>query len=416
MRYSIFTVALLLATGSAFAQKENVKKAKSALGADSPNYTEAISAIQAAMNDETTKNDPETYNIAGKLYRKMYEGESMKERQKQPYDTTNLYNSVLEMFKYYELCDQKAQLPDEKGKPRKNKWREENQKDLQKYHGQLFNAGAVVYLMKKKDYTKAVKFLGEYIDKADSPMLADLHLLSDSAKNQTAFYAAYGAYYAKDYPSTIKYAKMAVNAKGSRDQAAAYQMLTAAYKETGDTLNWVNMLQEGVKRNPTAEANIVQLINYYNEKGKPEEAMGFADRLIENDPKSDYSYFIKGVLLQGQKKNKEALEQYKKAIAINPNKPEYYGNSGTVYIEIAQDLDGHISFNSPTYKADQKLVNQNYIWARENFEKVRQLAPEKEDLWVAPLYRIYYKLGIRLGEDFQDLQKRMDIREGKVKK
>ncbi|MFA6873019.1 MAG: tetratricopeptide repeat protein [Bacteroidaceae bacterium] len=416
MKCSIFTVALLLATGCAFAQKENVKKAKSALNADKPNYTEAISAIQAAMNDETTKDDPETYNIAGKLYRKMYEDESTKELKKEPYDTTKLYNSVLEMFKYYQLCDQKAQLPDAKGKIRKNKWREDNQKDLQKYHGQLFNAGAVVYLMKKKNYKKAVQFLGEYIDMANIPMLADLNLLTDSAKNQTAFYAAYGAYYAKDYPNTIKYAKMAINAKSEKDQSVAYQMLTSAYKETGDTLNWVNMLQEGVKRNPTAEANIVQLINYYNEKGKPEDAMGFADRLIANDPKNDYSYFIKGVLLQGQKKNKEALEQYKKAIAINPNKPEYYGNSGTVYIEIAQDLDGHIAFNSPTYKQEQKVVNQNYIWARENFEKVRQLAPDKEDIWVAPLYRIYYKLGIRQGEDFQDLQKRMEAREGKGKK
>lgn len=412
MKHYVFTIAMLFVAGMAFGQKANVKKAKSALDQEKPNFNEAFAAINAAMQDETTKNDPETYNIAGKLHRKVYEIESLKSMSKQPYDTAKLYNSVLEMFKYYQLCDEKAQIPNAKGKLPKNKWREENKADMIKYHGQLFNAGAVIYLMQKKDYKKAVYFLGQYIDAANYPLLKDQVLLTDSLINQTAFYAAFAAYYDKDYQNVIKYSKKAINGTNSKDVETAYQILTQAYKAVGDTANWVNMLQESVKRNPTSESNIVQLINYYNEKGKTEEALAFADQLIAGDPNNDYSYFIKGYLLQNMEQLDKAIELYKKAISLNAGKAEYYSNTGTCYIGIAQDIDAKTSYGSKDYKDQQKIVNQNYMWAKENFEKVRELAPEKENLWVAPLYRIYYKLGIRQGEDFQMLEKKMSEREG----
>ncbi len=419
MKHYVLTIALLIVASLAYGQKANQKAARNAAETDEADLKKAveivnngITAINKAMNDETTKDDPETYNLAGKLYRKLYEIESLKSLKKEPFDTARLYNSVLEMFKYYNLCNEKAQLPDAKGKIPKNKWFEENQKDMEKYHGQLFNAGAVIYLMKKKDYNQAVKYLSAYLDEAESPMLKDKNLLTDSAKYQTSFYAAFAAYYGKDNENVIKYGKEAIHASNENDVETAYQILTHAYKAEGDTLNWINMLQEGIKRNPAAESNIVQLINYYNDKGKGEEAMGFADQLIKNDPDNDYSYFIKGVLLQGAKKVPEAIEYYKKAIEINPLKAEYYSNMGTCYIAVAQDLDSKADFKD---KSQQKLVMQNYMWARESFEKVRELSPAKEDLWVAPLYRIYYKLGIKQGEEFQELQKKMDAREGKTK-
>lgn len=405
-------LSLLLVAGTAFGQKSNVKIAKSALGEENPNFDEAFTAINAAMQDPTTKDDPETYDIAGELYKKVYEVEGLKAAGGNAYDTAKLYNSTMEMFKYYQLCDEKAQIPDKKGKIRKNKWRESNQADMVKYHGQLFNGGAVYYMMAKKDYKNAVKFLGYYLDVADAPMLKEFNLLSDSAKSVTAFYASYAAYAAGDYPNVIKYGQMALNSPNESDVNTVYDIMTRAYREENDTVNWIRMLQEGIKRNPASENNMVQLINYYSEKGQNDEAVKFADQLIESDPDNDYSYFIKGYLLQNLNRPSEAVDLYKKAIEINPNNEAYYSNLGTCYIAIAQEMDASAEYGSEEYKNQQKLSMQNYMWARENFEKVRELAPAKEDLWVAPLYRIYYKLGIRQGEDFQMLEKKMAEREG----
>lgn len=412
MRHCALALSLLLVAGTAFGQKSNVKIAKSALGEENPNFDEAFAAINAAMQDPTTMDDPETYDIAGKLYKKVYEVEGLKAAGGHAYDTVKLYNSTLEMFKYYQMCDEKAQLPDEKGKIRKNKWREDNRADMLKYHGQLFNAGAVYYLMAKRDYKNAVYFLGYYLDAAEFPMLKDLNLLTDSAKSVTAFYASYAAYSAEDYPNVIKYGQIALNSPNESDVNTTYEIMTRAYREENDTVNWIGMLQESIKRNPASENNMVQLINYYSEKGQNDEAIKFADQLIESDPTNDYSYFIKGYLFQNLNRTEEATELYKKAIEINPNNEAYYSNLGTCYIAIAQELDANAEYGSDDYKDQQKIIMQNYMWARENFEKVRELAPDKEDLWVAPLYRIYYKLGIRQGEDFQMLEKKMAEREG----
>ena len=125
MKHYVLALSLLFVAGTAFGQKANVKTAKSALGDENPNFDEAFTAINAAMQDPTTKDDPETYDIAGKLYKKVYETEALKAAGGNAYDTVKLYNGALEMFKYFQICDEKAQLPDEKGKVRKNKWRED---------------------------------------------------------------------------------------------------------------------------------------------------------------------------------------------------------------------------------------------------------------------------------------------------
>lgn len=414
MKHYVLTLGLLLVAGMAFGQKSNVKAAKSALGEENPNFDQAFTAINAAMQDPTTKDDPETYDIAGQLYRKVYEVEALKVAGGQACDTAKLYDGVLNMFKNYIICNDKTKIPNEKGKLPKNKWLEDNQTDMRKYYNQLFSAGAAFYLSQRHDYKNAVLYLGYYIDVADSSMLKELNLLPDSMRSMAAFYAACSAYYAKDYPNVIKYGEMALNHTDESSLNTVYDIMTRAYREEGDTVNWVRMLQEGVKRNPASENNMVQLINYYSEKGKNDEAVKFADQLIEADPENDYSYFIKGYLLQNLNRQSEAVELYKKAIELNPSKAEYYSNCGTCYIAIAQELDAKAEYGSDEYKNQQKLVLQNYMWAREDFEKVRELAPEKEDLWVAPLYRIYYKLGIRQGEDFQMLEKKMAEREGTV--
>ena len=106
------------------------------------------------------------------------------------------------------------------------------------------------------------------------------YLLSDSAKNVTAFYAAFAAYSAKDYANTIKYGNMALNSPNESDVNTTYEIMTRAYREQKDTVNWIRMLQEGIKRNPASENNMVQLINYYSEKGQNDEAVKFADQLI----------------------------------------------------------------------------------------------------------------------------------------
>ena len=122
MKKVILTVSLFVASVSVFAQQSNVKEARSIIEGTNPDFAKAEQLISAALKDPSTMNDPATWNIAGQIQSKINEKENTKLYLKQPFDTTKMYNSILEMYQYFLKCDELAQVPNEKGKI-KNKFR-----------------------------------------------------------------------------------------------------------------------------------------------------------------------------------------------------------------------------------------------------------------------------------------------------
>lgn len=59
---------------------------------------------------------------------------------RKPYDTLQVYNSALNMCKFYFKCDELAQIPNEKGKI-KNKYRKSNSATILAERGNLINGG-----------------------------------------------------------------------------------------------------------------------------------------------------------------------------------------------------------------------------------------------------------------------------------
>ena len=67
MKKVILSIVLLLSVGSIYAQKSNVKAAKSAAEAEKPDFAKAQSLIDEALKNPETMNDPETWNVAGQI-------------------------------------------------------------------------------------------------------------------------------------------------------------------------------------------------------------------------------------------------------------------------------------------------------------------------------------------------------------
>ena len=122
MKKILFSVVLLLAAGSAFAQEKAVKEAKSIANGTNPDFAKAEQLIQGALTNPETKDDPETWNVAGLIQRRRSEKEMEKAFLRKPYDTLQIYNSALDMCRYFFKCDELAQIPNAKGKV-KNKYR-----------------------------------------------------------------------------------------------------------------------------------------------------------------------------------------------------------------------------------------------------------------------------------------------------
>ena len=105
MKKVLFTVALMFGAMTASAQLSVVKEAKGMMKKDP---AAAAQAIEAALTNPETANDPNTWQVAGDIQKVIYDAEY------EPYylakqglpakknaDKPTMYNSLMKMFEYY---------------------------------------------------------------------------------------------------------------------------------------------------------------------------------------------------------------------------------------------------------------------------------------------------------------------------
>ena len=153
----------------------------------------------------------------------------------------------------------------------------------------------------------------------------------------------------------------------------AMEDIALAYKEQGDTAQWVNTLQEGMQKYPDNSTFFAQLIDYYSSHNKYTEALRFTDDMLAKDPSNAFFWYVKGYVYHNMEQYDKAIEAYKKAIEVKPDYAEVYSNLGLVYCAQAQDYSNKatIDVNDPNYQKDQDTL-------------IRAIAhlPESVELWL----------------------------------
>lgn len=427
MKRVLFSMVLLLAASFAFAQEKNVKEAKSIASGTNPDFAKAEGLINQALTNPETKDNAETWDVAGFIQKRRSEKEMESAYLRKPYDTIQVYNSALNMCKYYFKCDELAQVPNEKGKI-KNKYRKANAAAILAERGNLINGGIQFYNVAsqkegdaaKEDNKKALEFFGAYIDIASNPMFEKENLLqTDTVLPQIAYYASLAAAKMEDYPSILKYAPYAKDDK----EVGMYAMefVSTALKAQGETDKWLASLKEGLQKYPDHPFFFGHMIDYYSNNNKFDEAMQFADEMLAKDPNNTFYLYVKGYLyhnmyttLKNEKKDQEAAEAldnaikyYVKTTDVDSNYAEAYSNLGLVYCLQAQDFSEKATtdVNDPKYKEDQDTLKAFYEKAKPYYEKARELKPDQRDLWLNGLHRVYYNLN--MGPEFEEIEKLM---------
>lgn len=403
MKRVLFSMVLLLAASFTFAQEKSVKEAKSIANEVKPDFAKAEALINEALTNPETKDKPETWDVAGLIQKKRSEKEMENAYLRKPYDTLQVYNSALNMCKYYFKCDELAQIPDEKGKI-KNKFRKSNSASILAERGNLINGGIQFFNQDKNK--EAFEFFATYVDVASSPMFEKENLLeTDTVLPQIAYYASLAAAKMEDYPNVLKYAPYAQNDKEVGKYAMEF--ISTALKAEGDTVKWVNSLKEGIQKYPEHPFFFGHLIDYYSNNNKYDEAMQFADEMLAKDPNNTFYLYVKGYLYHNMKDYDKAIEFYTKTVEVDPNYAEAFSNLGLIYCLQAQDFSEKATtdVNDPKYKADQVTLKSFYEKAKPNYEKARQLKPDQKDLWLNGLYRVYYNLD--MGPEFDEIEKLM---------
>ena len=403
MKRVLFSMVLLLAAGFTFAQEKSVKEAKSIANDVKPDFAQAEKLINEALNNAETKDNAETWDVAGFIQKRINEKEMENAYLRKPYDTLKVYNSALNMCKYYFKCDELAQIPNEKGKI-KNKFRRSNSAAILAARPNLINGGIQFFNLDKNK--EALDFFATYVDIAINPMFEKENLLqTDTVLPQIAYYASLAAAKMEDYPSVLKYAPYAKEDKEVGKYAMEF--ISTALKAQGDTVKWIASLKDGIQKYPEHSFFFGHLIDYYSNNNKFDEAMQFADDMLAKDPNNTFYLYVKGYLYHNMKDYEKAIEFYNKTIKVDPNYAEAYSNLGLIYCLQAQDFSEKATtdVNNPKYKEDQATLKVLYEKARTYYEKARELKPEQKDLWLNGLYRVYYNL--QMGPEFDEIEKLM---------
>ena len=118
MKKSIFLAALVLISAGCFAQKANVSKARSLADAETPDYAGARAAIAEALQNDETKDQANTWYVAGFIGYKEFDNGNIKRQIGQNVDINSWGAAVYESLDYWTKAYDMAMVPtyDKKGR------------------------------------------------------------------------------------------------------------------------------------------------------------------------------------------------------------------------------------------------------------------------------------------------------------
>lgn len=381
-KLSLLALVLMSVVTLGLAQSANVKGADKLSDQSKPDYAQARTLIQAALQNEETMNDAKTWYTAGLVEERFFTQENQKSLKGEPQDLASMYKALVAMHEYYSKTYEVDHQPNEKGKvkPRYEK------KIAKAYKGNLdyyINAGAY-YMNDVRDFAGALKAFQAYKAIKTSPLFADDKFSRvDSNSLMVDFFSIIAAYQAGEKQLAIRYAEQLKGA-GYR-QNEVYQILSQTYIEEGDTASYINTMRQGLEIFPSEAYYSVNLINTYISQNKYDEAREFLTQAIELNPTNAQLYDVMGKLYENENPDK-ALEWFKKALEINPEYTESLNNIGRVYYNLAVQVPDELGMQKAKAKREGYLKE-----ALPYLEKAYSINPENTYYLLG---NVYYMLGL----------------------
>ena len=376
---------------------------------ESGSLSTANDLIQQAMVNVHTKDNPDTWNVAGQIQNGFYIKEAEKLYLGQPYDTVAFFGSLSNMCDYFIKCDELEQeLLAAVGKAMK--YRPANKEQIYVNRPNLLNGGIFYY--NKGQFKEAHNMFSQYIATATAPMLAEYNITAATDEylaDVAAYYSVQAGLQAEDYELALTNIDLAKQAQDPAMVSSIYRLEASSYLNMGDSAKWIDLLKAGVERAPEDQYYYSNLISYFVENKKNDELMAFADDMVARNPQPIFRY-VKGYLYQNMKEYEKAIEEYKLVIEQDPTYASAYHNLGICYSDLAQqssEASASMNFRSKEFKAAQEKMKEYYRLALPMFEKLRTLDdgtdPERRTAWTSGLYNCYYILN--MGKELAEIEK-----------
>ncbi len=407
MKKIVLSLALVLSVTMTFAQtlsKAEIKEQKRQIKAlmviakDAEktllqNPETALNNIQTCIESPLVNKDPYVWFIAAKSRKPIVEKENSARVSGAQIDLDAFYTSAKRLVYELEVCDSLDNLPNAKGKVAP-KYSDFIKEALYENRNLMYNGGSHYY--NKGNYTEAYNMFAKFVDLAEYPLLKDVIKPAEKPFNITAAYnAVLCAMQLEDYAKVLKYADYAMLDEAKANNIFRYK--ANAYQAMGETDKWLALLKEGVVKFPEDPFFYQTLIQHYDKQGSKEALNTLADELIASNPSNPLFVYLKGYIAQQQENMDEALVWYKKTLEVDGNYLNALRNIAVVYVAKAQEYSAKqatAKLDRAKLKKDKEIINGYFKEALPYFEKLRELAPDRKDLWLNGLSQCYYNLNM----------------------
>ena len=422
---SIF--AMLLIVTACFAQKANVSKAyKKSEAMEKPDFDGAIDLIEAALTDETTKNDPYTWWVAAHIYDRIIDFEIQKPiLMTGSTDEERKNESAFRAFDYYLKAVELEKIPNAKGKI-SDKYTKKAKDMLSWYYTQmlLVNYGAAAGQV--PDYALAVKAFEKHLAIPDLPFIAgqkDCHKNPDCPKKDSTYHqvAYYDAIYTQLSADNVKneakknelidkaiekYERIRKNGYKEND---IHIFLYNLYESRQETANMLRILDEGIERFPQEFFYLGTKINFYIDSNRGKEAMEYLDKAIEKDPKNPQYYNVKGNILTIMGNRAEAAKMYNKAVELAPDNAMFWNNRGDLLFQEGTDIETQAATirDAKTSDALMAAAKAKFKEAQENYEKAVELKDDYLEAMIN-LRRLYVRFDGENSKKYKEISDKIN--------
>ncbi len=274
----------------------------------------------------------------------------------------------------------------------------ENTEALYDIIGNRFPALSNAFINQGVSKYQTNDYEGAYTNFEKAVMIATLSFKADT---QLYYFASLAAMKANKFEEAVQLNDMLIQLKfGANDdeRVGIYLNQAVAYKNMGDTVKMLGILEKGIEAYPNANYPLViETFNYYVNKGENEKAFEYINMAIEKNQNDAQFYVIRGTLLEEMKRKQEAQSDYEKAISLQPENFDANYSLGAFYYNTAVDTLDWADKNIPINKFAEldkykDIANGFFRQSLPYLEKA--LAQQATNVNVlSTLKTIYYRLG-----------------------
>ena len=407
MKKLVFTLGLCMVAAVCFGQKKAVTDALKLAKDRRPNFTQARTLINGALQNPETKDDAKTWYTAGLIENLQFDNENNKLILGQKPNEEVMYNALFEIFPYFEKAYELDLLPDAKGKVKPQYAKD--MKAITKINLNRYLDGGI-FFHEQQNLQRAYEFFDQFVVISDSPLMKEgepenAQAPADSSYIYAKYYAGLTAY-TLDHEIAVKAITRASQQEFMQNEM--YKYLAELHKSVDDMANFERTIEEGLALFPTESYFLLSLVNIYIDSEKNDKALESMQMALKLDPSNSLLYDVAGQIYEASFNDlPKAEEYYTKSIELNNENAESQLNLGRLYYN-----QGVIQLSEASTIVDVKKYNEEKEKAKELFrkalpylEKSFQLNPDSMDAKIA-LQVIYYNL--EMEDKLNDLEKLME--------